>query len=935
MRKHFYLLFLLIFFFSLTQAQTWRRQGGWGNQYTGIVWVNEEVGYISGDQVILKSIDGGLSWVEQATPIKAKMWGVDFFNETLGIMVGESGHIFRTSNGGTTWQLSNIGSDIKLNKVKYLSEQRIYIVADNGGVYRSNNSGETWTQQNIGTNADLKSLFFVQSDTGYITASDGQVFRSFNGGNSWALSNTGQNRSLNDVYFINGEQGYAVGNRGTILRTLNAGNSWSSISSGTDRDLFAVSFNRSNSNQGVITGEGATLLRTVNGGSTFEGRNTNNQENYWDVSFRANANVVFATGSNGFLISSNNSGGSWSVRLSGRDVDYTGLQFVSAIRGYLIGEEGRIFLTNNAGNSFADRTRPVSNDFKHLFFLTNSLGYVCGENGILLRTTNSGGNWTSLNPGTSENLNGLYFFNNNTGYVVGDKGFVAFTSDGGVSWQKIEVTNTDVDLKRLAFFDQDNGILIGSNGFVSVFENNEWKTITIGATSQFNDISIMDDNSAVIVGQSGITYKTDDKGQTWQQLDFQFTENLNAVEFLDDEIGFIAGEKGLMVQTKDGGETWEKFLTATFQDFTGISFGTLSNGFAVGEKGTFFTYDCQVPEQPTLIFGDGNVCLGQHVYNVQEALELDIEFEWRVDGGRIIEGQGTSRIVVEWDIPGRNAVLVRGKNFCGNSGTTGLEVIVSGTPSQINTIEGEGAVCVSTTEEYFIEETLGTIYVWEVTGGEIIAGQGTNRILVDWKNTGQHAVSVTPSNPCGQGQTANKEILVTTPPDKPSDITGPDRVGFTEETYSVTNVSEVNFQWRINDQGGRIIAGQGTNTVTVRWEKEGNYTLRVTPMNGCNEGESSEMEVNVNIITSIGENRHRDGMINIYPNPSQGDFTLDVRDIGQIFRLRLINAFGQEINSLVPEDGVREYQFRELPKGLYTVIIHTAQKDYVKKVLVR
>jgi len=935
MRKHFYLLFLLVFFFSFTQAQTWRRLGGWGNQYTGVVFINEEVGYISGNQIILKTIDGGLSWVEQETPIKTKMWGVDFFNETIGIMVGENGNIFRTSNGGNTWTLSNIGANVKLNKVKFLSQQRLYLVGDNGEIYRSNNGGDSWTRQNIGTNADLRSLYFVNADTGYVAAANGQIFRTYNGGNNWSARNTGQSRGLNDVHFVNGEIGYAVGDRGTILRTSNAGDSWTSVSSGTERDLYAVSFNRANRNLGVVTGENATLLRTINGGSTFEGRNVNNQENYLDVTFRANTNNVFASGTNGFLISSNNSGSSWSLRLSGREIDYTGTAFTTAQRGYIIGDRGSFFLTTNGGNSFSDRSRPVSNKFNHLFFTTNALGYICGEDGILLRTTNSGSNWTSLNPGTSEDLNGLFFFNNNMGYVVGDKGFIAFTIDGGVIWEKIDIGNSTIDLKRIAFFDPENGILIGNNGFVSIFENDEWKSVNLGVNIDFNDISILDENSAVIVGQSGNAFITNDKGQSWERLNLSFSENFNAVEFLDDEVGFIAGEKGLMIQTKDGGTTWDRFNTATFQDFTAISFGTLSNGFAVGEKGTFFTYDCQVPEQPTVIFGDNNVCLGQHIYTVQEAIELDQEFEWRIDGGRIIEGQGSSRIVVEWDIPGRNAVLVRAKNFCGNSGTSGLEVIVSGTPRQINTIDGEGAVCINTSQEYQVDETLGTVYVWEVSGGEILEGQGTNRILVEWRNTGQQIVRITPSNPCGQGETASKEILVTTPPAKPSDITGPDRVGFTEETYRVTNVNEVNFQWSISDQGGRIIQGQGTHQVTVRWEREGDFTLQVTPMNSCDEGESNEITVNVNIITSIGESRQRHEEIKIYPNPSQGDFTMDVKDLGQIIQLRLINAYGQEVNNIKPAPELQQFQFRDLPKGLYTIIIQTRQKEYVKKVLVR
>lgn len=933
MRKFLYLLFLCTFFHSVLQAQTWRRLGGWGNELTGIVWVNEEVGYISGNQIILKSIDGGLSWFELEAPSKNRILSVDFFSETLGLLVGEKGQIYRTTNGGSSWELINIGDNITLKSVKFLNNTRAYAVGDNGEVYRSTNSGQSWTKQSVGTTADLKGLFFINADTGFMAASNGNVVRTFNGGNNWTTKSTGQSQALNDLYFVSSSTGYAVGQRGTIMKTTDTGETWLPISSGTERDLYAVTFNRANSNLGVITGQNATLLRTTNAALTFDAININNQQNFVDASFRANSNVVFATGTNGFVISSNNSGGSWSTRLSGREVDYSGTQFRTATLGYIIGEEGRFFVTSNGGATLVDRSRPLSVKFNDLAFTTNAFGYICGDNGVILRTTNSGVNWSSLNPDTEVNINGLFFFNNNLGYAVGDSGFLTKTENGGINWTTINIGNSNTDFKDLAFFDQQSGVIIGSTGFISILEEEEWKNILTPTTEDLNDLAILDSLSAVVVGQAGTLLKTEDKGKTWSQINLPYTQNLNAVTFLDEEVGFITGEKGLMIQTKDGGLTWERQVTATFQDFTDISFGTLSNGFAVGENGTLFSYDCQVPETPTLIFGENNICLSQQVYTVQEAIGLDVEFEWRVDGGRIIDGQGKNRIVVEWDVPGRNAVLVRAKNFCGNSGTAGLEVLVSTQPNTPQEINGEGVVCQNTAEEYFVTDIPGTIYVWEVSGGTITEGQGTSRVVVNWTATNNQSIKVTPNNPCGQGPTFTKEIAVQTPPQKPSDITGPVMVGFTEEEYQVINVPEVNFQWSISEQGGRILSGQGTNRVRVIWEKEGDFQISVTPMNGCNEGDASELSVNVNIITSIEEERGQS--IVVYPNPSDGNFTLSISGISAIQQISVINAMGQTVNQVLPEQGMFDFQFRKLPKGLYTVIIRSREQEYHKKVVVK
>jgi photosystem II stability/assembly factor-like uncharacterized protein len=89
MTKRIITLLIFILIQSFCYAQTWKRVGSRGNQLTGISWATEETGFVSGNEVILKTIDGGLSWTEQEAPSKNKMWSVDFFNENLGLMAGE------------------------------------------------------------------------------------------------------------------------------------------------------------------------------------------------------------------------------------------------------------------------------------------------------------------------------------------------------------------------------------------------------------------------------------------------------------------------------------------------------------------------------------------------------------------------------------------------------------------------------------------------------------------------------------------------------------------------------------------------------------------------------------------------------------------------------------------------------------------------------
>jgi photosystem II stability/assembly factor-like uncharacterized protein len=934
MSKRLITLFIFILFHSFGYSQTWKRVGSRGNQLTGISWATEETGYVSGNQVILKTIDGGLSWTEQEPPSKNKMWGVDFFNETLGLMVGEKGEIFRTTDGGVNWQLIDVNTDKTLRSVKFLTQTRAYAVGDDGEVYRSTNGGQSWAKQSVGTTVDLNRLYFANQDTGYVATADGKIVRTFNSGNNWSIQNTGQSAALNDIYFTSPKIGYTVGQAGTILKTLDAGSTWNLVTSGTERNLTAMSFNKTNPNIGVILGENGTVLRTANGGTTFDGINIANIQTYYGVSFRKSSNIVYAVGNNGAIISSTNSGSSWATRQSGLDVDYKATQFRTATLGYIVGENGLFLVTTNGGTTLTNRSRPVSGAFHDIAFTTNPFGYIAGDNGVALRTANSGANWTSLNLPIENTIYGLHFFNNTSGHAVGDGGFMAKTVDSGVTWEKISVGGTTENLRDLVFFDVLTGLVIGRNGFLARTEDgSQWQKITLPTTEDLIDLDILDQNSVVVVGNNGTVLKTSNRGISWTKVSMSETKNLTAVDFLDESVGFIAGEKGLMMLTRDGGLTWSNMPTGTFQDFSGISFGDLSSGFAVGENGTLFNYSCQVPETPTVIFGEGNICISQQVYQVQNT-DADAVFEWRVDGGTILEGQGTSRIVVRWDTPGRNAVLVRGKNNCGNGGTKGLEVLVSTTPKNITEIQGDGVVCLEGSVEYEVNDVPGTVFIWELTGGTITQGQGTAKITVQWTEAGQKELRIKPTNPCGEGTFFSKPIQVISPPSQTSEIQGPDRVGLTEEIYEVTNIPDINFQWQISGNAAKILSGQGTNKITVLWEKQGDFTVSVTAMNSCNSGPATSLEVNVNFITSIGS-EPSDAKTKVYPNPSQGDVWVSFEGINGVSRIQIADVMGKEIEEIKPEMGLETVIFRALPKGLYIITIRGREKEFKHKVLVR
>jgi len=919
---------------GIVYSQSWRRVGNWGNQFTDIEWVNEEVGFIAGENILLKTIDGGLSWVEQEAPTDHLMLSLDFYDEEHGLVVGEEGMVYQTSNGGASWQTLDLQTRVSLKDVSFVSQNEVYISGDDGTLFKSGDGGQNWSQQIINSKADFNSLYFVNVDSGYIATSNSEILKTVDGGNNWQIFQTDFGSSLNDIHFLNDTVGYAVGNRGTITKTEDAGQSWRYINSGMDTDFNKVVFNNSNALLGLVIGKNGTILRTANGGLTFATVSSRTTQSISGISFRQNSNIVYAVAASGVVISSTNSGASWTLRHSGRANDYTGVQFTTDLRGYIIGEDGLILLTTNGGTSFTVRSRPLSLPFNALYFVSNTAGFISGNNGNIISTTNSGGAWTALNPGTNRDIHGMYFFSVNTGFVVGSRGYIAKTHNRGVNWTTIASGTGTVDYRDIVFFDNSTGIIVGDGGWISRTEDGqEWSKANIASSENLTALEILDETTAIVVGNKGTIFKTTDQGLTWRQVPVDYERNFNDVEFLDESVGFVVGDKGLILKTSDGGESFERMSTGTFQNLTGLSFGDLNTGYAVGENGALFNYSCMVPETLTTVFGENDICLSQQVYTVQESSEPGIFYEWRVDGGTVIEGQGTSRAVIRWETAGRNAIMVRGQNNCGNGIPAALEVMVSTEPERVTAVHGDGAVCLNTIEEYMVDSLPGTQYVWETRGGIVRTGQGSPKVTIEWTNLGQQSIKVISTNACGEGAAFEKAIMVSTIPAKPSVIDGPAKVGLEEADYSVSPLPNVNFQWSAGG-GGRIISGQGTGSVRVLWEKEGDFALVVTPMNSCNEGESQSFAVNVNLITGIGEENY-DPLLRVYPNPSAGNFRISTQGIPAIQEITVYNVLGQVIYKDIPKAGKYEFQLFDMPKGVHTVVVKSKSRNYTKMIIVR
>ena len=127
-----------------------------------------------------------------------------------------------------------------------------------------------------------------------------------------------------------------------------------------------------------------------------------------------------------------------------------------------------------------------------------------------------------------------------------------------------------------------------------------------------NDMSFVDNNNGLAVGNNGALAKTTDGGFNWKYLPFKYisTANqvalatLNDVHFVTPSIAYAVGGGGLMVKTIDGGITWTQIttpLTALSRNINAIHFINKDTGY-IGGAAINTTNTTSIDDAPKVYF---------------------------------------------------------------------------------------------------------------------------------------------------------------------------------------------------------------------------------------------------------------------------------------------------------------------------------------------
>lgn len=922
---------------SGTFAQTFTRMQGWGLDLESVAWLDAEEGISVGEKLIIRTSDGGITWQEVLQKIEGRLFDVVYLEVGKAVAVGENGVIYLTLDGGISWQQKASGTQNDLLSIAKSPSSKLVAVGENGEILSSSDAGETWEKISSGTSLSLNDITFASENVAYIVAEGGTIMKSLDQGDSWVISNLTQNTALYGIAFSNELIGYAVGEGGLFVKTIDGGITWSVLKVPTTNTLRKIAINQLNVRVVAAVGDAATVVRTANSGTSFSKPNlgATNKRNIKGISFKPSSNLASSVGQDGYLINSTNSGSSWSQKLGGIRNNFTGTDFKNLNAGLIAGENGSLYLTTNGASTLTHRPLPEAIPIQAIDFWTTAFGYTGSADGKVYRTSNTGTAWTPIFTSAPRNISGFHLFSTKSLYITGSQGYISRSADSGDTWDETVQSNTDENLRDLLFFDDQFGFAIGENGHISRTSGGSvWETQQKITENNLNALAKIDTARAFVVGDGGVILKTEDKARTWEKVESGTTKKLYSIDFFGDSYGFIAGEEGLVLATSDGGETWKLFDSGTTRDLNAVSAGTAQKAYFTGADGTILSYICAAPVADLgEIVGDSEACPVSATYSVSGQPDSNSDIVWRVDGGEIVSGQGSSEIEVRWTKSGRNAVLVSRTNFCGSGETSALEVNVAVPPISNAPISGDGAVCEGISYTYSLPEVKGVTYIWTVSGGELIQGQETHEVEIRWNQKGDQLLSVTQENLCGRAEPIRKNISVNSTPDSAMEISGEAKVGPGEQIYEIDALPGLNYRWAISGLGGRVISGQGTGSILVSWMEEGDFEVSVEAQNECGYSIKSTLPVNVNLITALEP--PVDGSLKIYPNPSQGSLTISSEGLDFWSSVQIFNQLGQEIMQLPISAGQAEVFVQGLPKGLILIRIQGKSGGFSRKILVR
>jgi len=185
-----------------------------------ITFSTDEVGWINAEDLVLRTDDGGTTWVEQTFPGVYGGWftSIEFTDDASGWFVhnadSDGCEVIRTTDAGASWMRFVIPEMVYAFDADFVDSQTGWVVGygeDTVLLVKTSDGGETWQQQTILgiTDGDDQPRVFsvLDSETAVLIPSYPMeaIARTTDGGTTWALSEVQGGVSLTEGVVVFGK----------------------------------------------------------------------------------------------------------------------------------------------------------------------------------------------------------------------------------------------------------------------------------------------------------------------------------------------------------------------------------------------------------------------------------------------------------------------------------------------------------------------------------------------------------------------------------------------------------------------------------------------------------------------------------------------------------------------------------------------------------
>lgn len=215
---------------------------------------------------------------------------------------------------------------------------------------------------------------------------------------------------------------------------------------------------------------------------------------------------------------------------------------------------------------------------------------VVGERGHILVSEDQGTTWRQADVPTRSMLTGVAMVSGSHLWAVGHDAVIVASSDSGRTWvRQFYAPDEERPLLDVWFENASHGIAVGAYGlFLETADGGAtWQQRTVDEEERhWNAIGCSRDGILYVAAESGMVFRSRDKGKTWESIETPYKGSYFGVLSLSDESVLVFGLRGNVYKSSDRGLGWGQIPTQTKASLLGgcqVADGTI---VLVGLSGT-------------------------------------------------------------------------------------------------------------------------------------------------------------------------------------------------------------------------------------------------------------------------------------------------------------------------------------------------------------